>query len=135
MNNKYCVNCGKIATNKHHIIPKSLGGTDRESNLVFLCDECHGKIHGIEYGNGILSHSELTKIGLQKAKLSGKRVGAQKGDKYKTKKSIQGKKDILKHSKDFNGSLSDKEVMKLTGISRNTYYKYKRELKEKTKII
>ena len=37
---------------------------------------------------------------------------------------------IALHSKDFNGSLNDVEVMKLTGLARNTYYKYKRELRE-----
>jgi predicted DNA-binding transcriptional regulator AlpA len=36
---------------------------------------------------------------------------------------------IKQHSKDFGGSLTDAEVMKLTGLARNTYYKYKRELK------
>ena len=131
---EYCVNCGKRATHRHHIVPKSLGGTDKFSNLAYLCDECHGKIHGIEYGNGQLSHSELTRIGLQKAKASGKRVGTQKGEKFSTKKSVQGKQDILKYSKDFNGTLSDIDVMKLTGLSRNTYYKYKRELKEEIKL-
>ena len=45
-----------------------------------------------------------------------------------TKKSIEAKKQILKYSKDFNGTLKDTEVMKLIGISRNSYYKYKREL-------
>ena len=40
------------------------------------------------------------------------------------------KEIILKHSIDFNGTLNDNEVMKLTGLSRNTYYKYKKELKE-----
>ena len=36
---------------------------------------------------------------------------------------------IRKHSKDFGGNLEDSDVMKLAGISRNSYYKYKRELK------
>ena len=40
------------------------------------------------------------------------------------------KEIILKHSAEFNGNLNDIEVMKLTGLSRNTYYKYKKELKE-----
>ena len=31
-------------------------------------------------------------------------------------------------STDFSGSLSDIECMKLIGLSRNTYYKYKKEL-------
>lgn len=47
-----------------------------------------------------------------------------------TKKSKAAKEIIRKHSKDFNGSLNDVDVMKLTGLSRNTFYKYKRELKE-----
>lgn len=33
-------------------------------------------------------------------------------------------------SKDFNGTNTDSEVIKLAGISRNSYYKYKAELKE-----
>ena len=33
---------------------------------------------------------------------------------------------IKKYSKDFNGSLSDKDAMKLIGVSRVTYYKYKK---------
>ena len=36
---------------------------------------------------------------------------------------------IQKHSKDFGGSLEDPDVIKLCGCSRNSYYKYKRELK------
>ena len=32
-------------------------------------------------------------------------------------------------TKDFGGVNTDEEVMKLAGIARNTYYKYKRELK------
>ena len=56
--------------------------------------------------------------------------GAKEGVKLTTKKSISAKEIILKHSKDFNGSLSDAECIQLTGISRNTYYKYKAELKQ-----
>ena len=37
---------------------------------------------------------------------------------------------IQKHSKDFGGSLDDPDVIKLCGCSRNSYYKYKRELKK-----
>lgn len=35
-----------------------------------------------------------------------------------------------KYSKDFDGTLSDADCIKLIGIARNTYYKYKRELQE-----
>ena len=40
------------------------------------------------------------------------------------------KKIIISRSKDFNGTLSDADVIKLTGIARGTYYKYKKEIKE-----
>ena len=55
------------------------------------------------------------------AKLSGKRIGGKTGVKLVTKKSVEVKHRILELSKDFNGSLSDIEVMKFTNISRNTY--------------
>ena len=60
-----------------------------------------------------------------------RQIGQDKGVKLTTKKSIEAKEVILKRSKDFNGELSDQEVMKLTGIARGTYYKYKRELKSR----
>lgn len=71
---------------------------------------------------------QRTREGLITAKLNGKQVGCVKGTKLTTKKSIEAKPQILKYSKDFNGTLKDTEVMKLIGISRNSYYKYKREL-------
>ena len=33
-------------------------------------------------------------------------------------------------SKDFNGNKKDTELLQTLNISRNTYYKYKKELKE-----
>lgn len=59
-----------------------------------------------------------------------KQIGQKKGVKLTTKKSIEKKAEILKHSADFNGSLNDVDCMKLTGLARNTFYKYKRELRE-----
>ena len=72
---------------------------------------------------------QRTKEGLETARLAGKQIGKVKGDTWETKKSKTAKQVILKHSKDFGGSLADAEVIKLTGLSRNTYYKYKKELK------
>lgn len=73
---------------------------------------------------------ERTREGLKTAKSNGKQIGQVKGAKLTTKKSIQAKQDIKKYSKDFNGSLKDIEVMKLIGVARNSYYKYKKELVE-----
>lgn len=72
---------------------------------------------------------QRTREGIETARLNGKQIGQPKGAKLTTKKSIEAKKIIMKRSKDFNGDLSDAEVMKLTGIARGTFYKYKRELK------
>ena len=71
-----------------------------------------------------------TSEGMKTAALNGKQIGRQKGVKIQTHKSIEAKKLIQKHSIDFGGSLTDKEVMTMIGsISRNTYYKYKKEIK------
>lgn len=72
---------------------------------------------------------QRTVEGIETARLEGKQIGLAKGTKLTTKKSVKAKEIILKHSKDFNGSLEDEEVMKLAEVSRNTYYKYKREIK------
>lgn len=73
---------------------------------------------------------QRTREGIETARLNGKQIGQKKGNKLITKKSIQAKKEIIKYSKDFNGTLKDTEVMKLTGLARNTYYKYKKEIAE-----
>lgn len=73
---------------------------------------------------------QRTKEGLITAKLNGKQVGQPQGVKLITKKSQEIKPQIIKYSKSFNGSLSDKDTIKLLGIDRKTYYKYKKELKQ-----
>ena len=73
---------------------------------------------------------ERTREGIETARLNGKQIGQKQGNKLVTKKSIEAKEIIRKHSKEFGGSLNDEECMKQCGLSRNTFYKYKRELKE-----
>lgn len=114
----------------HHIIPLSLGGTDNDSNIVPLCTQCHQKIHGITTEKAELSHSELTKLGMERARQAGKQIGGKKGSHYITKKSIIAKEIIKKECKDFNGNHTDAETMILANISKKTYYKYKKELRE-----
>lgn len=72
---------------------------------------------------------QRTSEGVRKAQAAGKQIGRAKGSKVETKKAIEAKKQIRKHSKDFRGNLSDVDCMKLTGLARNTFYKYKREMK------
>lgn len=73
---------------------------------------------------------QRTREGIQTARLNGKQIGQKPGAKLTTKKSIAAKEVILRHSKDFGGTLADVDVIKLTGLARNTYFKYKRELRE-----
>lgn len=71
---------------------------------------------------------QRTAEGIETARLAGKQIGQKPGSKLTTKKSVQAKEIILKHGKTFSGNLNDIDCMKLAGISRNTFYKYKREL-------
>lgn len=68
------------------------------------------------------------KQGIETARLNGKQIGLKKGTKLITKKSVKAKELIKKYSSSFDGNLKDIDVIKLIGISRNTYYKYKREI-------
>ena len=69
-----------------------------------------------------------TSEGVRAAQAAGKQVGLEKGRKLVTKKSIDAKKQITKYAKTFGGPLNDTETIKLVGIDKNTYYKYKRQL-------
>lgn len=71
---------------------------------------------------------ERTKEGLLTAKLNGKQLGNEVGTKLITKKSIKAKEEIRAKSKDFYGTYTDRDLIKVLGIARNTYYKYKKEL-------
>lgn len=68
---------------------------------------------------------QRTKEGIVTAKLNGKQPGRRKGTKRGTlniKKEAPAKEVIQKYSKTFGGALPDKECIKLSGVSKNTYY-------------
>ncbi len=69
-----------------------------------------------------------TSEGIREARRKGKQIGQPRGAKYNVKKSVSAKEIIRKHCKEFGGTLSDTETMKIAGVSHNTYQKYKREL-------
>ncbi len=73
---------------------------------------------------------QRTREGMETARLNGKQIGQRPGIKLKVKKKEPAKEKILKYSRNFNGSLTDPECIQLVGISRNTFYKYKKELRE-----
>lgn len=72
---------------------------------------------------------QRTSEGILTAKINGKRVGTEQGRKLNVKKANPTKEQIRKYSQDFDGTLPDTDVMKLVGVARNTYYKYKREIR------
>lgn len=78
----------------------------------------------------VMDLRQRTKEGIDTARLHGKQIGQRKGSKLNIKKKVPAMKDIRKYSRDFDGNLNDIDTMKLAGLSRNTYYKYKKELRE-----
>lgn len=73
---------------------------------------------------------QRTKEGLETAKRNGKQIGQLKGSTLNVKKKEPSKQEIRKKSRDFEGTYTDKDLIKVLGIARNTYYKYKKELAE-----
>ena len=71
---------------------------------------------------------QRTKEGIATARLHGKQIGCKAGAKLLVKKAAPAKDVIRRHSMTFGGSLKDPECAKLAGVSKNTFYKYKREL-------
>lgn len=71
-----------------------------------------------------------TREGLRVKKSQGVILGRRVGSKIQTKKSIEMKEKIKLLAKEFGGNLKDIQVIEVLKISRNTYFKYKRELKE-----
>lgn len=71
---------------------------------------------------------QRTKEGIETARINGKQIGQKSGAKFETQKSKSAKKIIQKHNKTFGGTLSNEETWKLAGITKMTFYKYKKEL-------
>ncbi len=77
----------------------------------------------------VMDLRQRTKEGIETARLNGKQIGHKLGTTRVAKKEAPAKEMIVKLSKSFNGTLSDAECIKLVKLSRNTYYKYKREIR------
>ena len=61
-----CFECGAPATERHHVVPASLGGT----KTIPLCGICHAKIHDVD-GKRRTRIAELTKAALDAKKARG----------------------------------------------------------------
>lgn len=78
----------------------------------------------------VMDLHQRTKEGIETARLNGKQIGRATGSKVTTKKSVEMKDKILKMAKEFGGNMTDKEVIETLKLARNTYFKYKREIRE-----
>ena len=67
-----CLWCRKQINRTSSSCPKSEGGSDDETNLLSLCFECHGKVHGIIRRD----IKKLTTVALKKAKARGVKLGS-----------------------------------------------------------
>ena len=56
----------------HHLIARSEGGSDEETNLITFCVECHGKLHGVKWRN---NHRDLIRSGHDRVRAEGTRSG------------------------------------------------------------
>ena len=118
-----CVNTGNSATDKflNSII---------EALNKFVIDIAKEQIR-ISFEQAEKEVTDLrqrTKEGIETARLAGKRIGQTKGAKLNVKKSAPAKEQIKKYNRDFGGQLNNEETWKLIGISKMTFYKYKKEL-------
>jgi Helix-turn-helix domain of resolvase/HNH endonuclease len=75
----FCAACGTTkGLDHHHLRPRVHGGSDAETNLITLCHECHGKMHGADWGEGNFwsnKHKELQQEGIERARREGKYKG------------------------------------------------------------
>lgn len=62
--NHTCQLCGatKCQIQVHHILPRTNGGSDKPSNLISLCGNCHGKVHVNHNDNPLFRKLQKMKI-------------------------------------------------------------------------
>lgn len=76
------------------------------------------------------NNHKRTADGMRASGASDKIRKARTGKKFETPKSKEMKQKIRKMAKSFGGNMTDKEVIETLKIARNTYFKYKKEMKE-----
>ena len=92
-----CVNCSSdICVEYHHIVPLSLGGQDKLSNMVALCSKCHKAAHNGRH----LSHYRDNTNGGRKRKI----------DKDTAYKAF----DLY-----FDGQIGNKKCKEMIGYNQN----------------
>lgn len=71
---------------------------------------------------------QRTREGMVTARMAGKQVGRQAGSRVVTKKEVEAKNKIRKYCRAYGGPLTNAEVWQLAGITKTTFYRYRREM-------
>ncbi|MED2706605.1 HNH endonuclease signature motif containing protein [Bacillus toyonensis] len=117
LNMDECANCSSREDLQiHHIVPLSIGGTNKLTNLALVCGECHAKIHGKK--SNML---RLSRIAIEKAKAKGVKFGA---ERQLVKEYNQAIKDYLTA-----GVTIQQLIQKYDWLSEATFYRRLREYK------
>lgn len=117
----------KIETTGNEIADKYIKTTNE---VIELIAEQQIKIAFEQSEKEVMDLRQRTKEGIETARNNGKKIGVQPGTKRETKRGNEIKEIIRAYSKDFNGTSSDKKIMELNKIGRNSYYRHKKELME-----
>lgn len=118
---------GSIATVGNEIADLYIEATNK---VLMLLAQNQVKIAFDQAQKEVDDLHERTREGIQTARLEGKQIGQRQGAKLNVQKAAAAKEVIRKHSRDFGGTLDDTECLKLAECSRNSFYKYKREIRE-----
>ena len=128
----FCVSCGAIDDLVyHHILPLSFGGKDVLSNICCLCNNCHYKLHHCgkekKYNQ---TYSDLIKEGIKNSsKKSGRKPGSLDKLTFELKNDIL---EYLTNNPDLTIFKNCNELLEKHNISRNTFKKYCRLMKEES---
>ena len=127
------------AMNQQRIDANITTGSDATDTLIktvldalqrFTFDIVREQIrHSFNAAESEVTHlHDRVKKGMADKGAGAKIAASRQGRTFETKKEREAKVTIRKHSKDFGGSLNDADCMKLIGISRGSFYKYKKAL-------
>lgn len=110
-----CQNCGsKDDLVIHHIVPLAKGGTNSITNMARLCGSCHALVHGQN-----VDIAKLTREGKERAKKNNPNYKEGRPKRKLTPKYIHAISLLENHS--YN------EVAKMTGISKSTLQRIKKQ--------
>ena len=101
---------------------------ERDIALVFIKEPHINTIAFEQAQKEVDDLHQRTREGIETARRTGKQIGCPGGKTYVTKKEQASLAVIKRLSRDFEGHNTDTEVMAITGLARNTYYKYKAKL-------